>query len=152
MPSGLADLLTEREFLDLVRFLSELGKPGPFAAGHAPVVRRWRVREGGSSAWTPAYGRVSGDLPLEGITAARAEVEVTAPGRFRVRLNSARGLALAADGRPVEPREEFELDLGAGPHALTFSVDAAARGALPLRCEIEEAPGSPGRVRIVSGK
>lgn len=152
MPSGLADLLTEQEFLDLVRFLVELGKPGPFAAGNAPAVRRWRVREGTSPAWVPAYSRISGDLPLEGLSAARAELEVTTPGRFRVRLNSARGLALAVDERPVEPREEFELELGAGPHALTFSVDPAARGALPLRCELEEAPGSPGRVRIVSGK
>ena len=29
MPNGLADLLTRAEFRDLIRFLSELGKPGP---------------------------------------------------------------------------------------------------------------------------
>jgi hypothetical protein len=29
MPPGLADLLTRNEFRDLVRFLSELGKPSP---------------------------------------------------------------------------------------------------------------------------
>ena len=152
MPSGLADLLTDAEFLDLVRFLSELGKPGPFAAGVAPVVRRWRVREGASPAWVPAYSRVSGDLPLEGVSAARAEIEVTTPGTFRVRLNSAAGLSPAVDDRPLAPREEFELELGAGPHALTFGVDGAARKGVPLRCEIEEAPGSPGRLRIVGGK
>ena len=31
MPKGLANLMTRAEFLDLVRFLSELGKPGPYA-------------------------------------------------------------------------------------------------------------------------
>ena len=31
MPKGLANLMTRAEFVDLVRFLSELGKPGPYA-------------------------------------------------------------------------------------------------------------------------
>ena len=35
---GLADTLTEQEFLDLCRFLSELGKPGPFAADRPTVI------------------------------------------------------------------------------------------------------------------
>jgi len=43
MPSGLASGLTRGEFLDLCRFLYELGKPGPFAASLDPIVRRWRV-------------------------------------------------------------------------------------------------------------
>ena len=30
MPTGLTDSLTHAEFLDLARFVSELGKPGPF--------------------------------------------------------------------------------------------------------------------------
>jgi putative heme-binding domain-containing protein len=41
MPSGLTDGLTDNELADLVRFLSELGKPGPFDVGHAPVCRQW---------------------------------------------------------------------------------------------------------------
>ena len=31
MPKGLVNLMTRAEFVDLVRFLSELGKPGPYA-------------------------------------------------------------------------------------------------------------------------
>src|SRR4029077_17930236 len=54
MPAGLADLLTDAEFLDLVRFMSELGKPGPYAVTAAPVVRRWRV---------PAPSGVPGPAP-----------------------------------------------------------------------------------------
>ena len=41
MPSGLADMLTDGELADLVKFLSVLGKPGPFDVGHASVERRW---------------------------------------------------------------------------------------------------------------
>ena len=150
MPEGLADLLTDAEFMDLVAFLSRLGKPGRYAVGNAPVVRRWRVREG--KTWVPAYTTVSGELPLEGVAEARAEVEITTPGRFHLRLNRATGLTLSVGGRAVELKEPIEVDLGRGPHWLEFKVDAAARGGAGLRCEIEEAPGSPGRLRIVGGR
>ena len=42
MPLGLADNLTRQELVDLVRFLSELGKVGPYALGNARVVRAGR--------------------------------------------------------------------------------------------------------------
>jgi putative heme-binding domain-containing protein len=49
MPAGLADLLTDAEFLDLVRFLSELGKVGgPYAPSKARIVRQ-RTRLAGAS-------------------------------------------------------------------------------------------------------
>ena len=32
-----------RELLDLARFVSELGKPGPYAVRTTPTVQRWRV-------------------------------------------------------------------------------------------------------------
>jgi putative heme-binding domain-containing protein len=84
MPDGLADTLTHRDFVDLVRFLSELGKIGPYAVSKAAVVRRWQVLEPTkeahqvlarnslaalvakpSLAWSPAYSTVSGTLPLD---------------------------------------------------------------------------------------
>ncbi|HVY68363.1 MAG TPA: hypothetical protein VHH73_00440, partial [Verrucomicrobiae bacterium] len=46
MPSGLADALKEGERLDLYRFLSELGKPGPYDASRGAVARLWRLRPG----------------------------------------------------------------------------------------------------------
>jgi putative heme-binding domain-containing protein len=86
MPDGLADTLTHAEFVDLVRFLSELGKIGPYAVSKAPLVRRWQVLEatpeayrqlarnslavlatGPSLTWSPAYSKVSGTLPLEAV-------------------------------------------------------------------------------------
>jgi putative heme-binding domain-containing protein len=85
MPDGLTDTLTRGELLDLVRFLSELGKVGPFAIGPQRVVRRWQALEptrearrflhlgGGLSTpakderglqWNPVYSTVAGELPL----------------------------------------------------------------------------------------
>ncbi|MBY0514173.1 MAG: c-type cytochrome, partial [Gemmataceae bacterium] len=84
MPDGLTDSLTRQEFVDLVRFLSELGKVGPYAPNKARLVRRWQLIEptrenmdlarrtrltataepNNPFAWAPAYSVVSGDLPL----------------------------------------------------------------------------------------
>ena len=45
MPAGLTDTLTRGELADLVRFLSELGKIGPYAVSKDRVLRRWQVLE-----------------------------------------------------------------------------------------------------------
>jgi putative heme-binding domain-containing protein len=145
MPSGLADLLTDGEFLDLVRFLSELGRP-PFAVTAAPALRRWRLPDG-----SPLYALVSGSLPGD-VAAARGEVNVVTPGKVRFRLNSAKGLKIWIDEQPQEAREEIDLELAIGVHALRFEADAAARGGLAVRVEVEEAPGSSARVHVVGGR
>ena len=86
MPVGLVETMTESELLDLVRFLSELGKIGPYAVSKEQVMRRWQVLEMNPEAinalrrtsldaaivepslvWTPAYSTVAGLLPLEAI-------------------------------------------------------------------------------------
>src|SRR5207302_8532202 len=85
MPEGLADGLTRGELIDLVRFLSELGKVGPYSVSKARLVRRWQVLEPTREAygllartshasaagndpaltWSPAYSTVAGGLPAE---------------------------------------------------------------------------------------
>lgn len=84
MPDGLADTLTRQELVDLTRFLSELGKIGPYAISPARVVRRWEQLAPTKEAytklsrtsfdsvatvdpaftWEPVYSRVAGNLPL----------------------------------------------------------------------------------------
>jgi len=104
MPPALILSLTEKEQLDLYRFLAELGKAGPFDATKTGVARTWRllpgthrveqygiekiVQEdfekkwsnhvlgaGNNAGWKLVPTRVNGDLPAEDIT------EVTAVGR-----------------------------------------------------------------------
>ena len=87
MPDGLTDTLTRAELLDLVRFLSELGKVGPYSVSKASLVRRWQalaakpaanvlLRRFGQGAvtsddpaltWLPVYSLVSGTLPLDAV-------------------------------------------------------------------------------------
>ncbi len=88
MPEGLTDTLTRGDLVDLVRFLSELGKVGPYAIGPQRIVRRWQALEptreawsflitgGGLSTpaqdvrglqWGPQYSTVAGVLPLDDV-------------------------------------------------------------------------------------
>ena len=46
MPTGLLDGLPQQDRLDLVRFLSELGKPGKFDASKTSVARLWKIAPG----------------------------------------------------------------------------------------------------------
>ena len=104
MPAGLVDGLPRRDLVDLVRFLSELGKLGPYAVDpQARVARRWQVATGLAdpnrspnvdlataiplsvdatvvapvTAWAPAYSTVAGTLPGTDLPAINA-----AEGRF----------------------------------------------------------------------
>ena len=91
MPAGLIDGLTAQERLDLFRFLSELGKPGPFDASKGSVARGWKLRPGThqdeqfgiekmvatsprAGGWIPAWSLVDGRLPVAEIQRA-ANVE-----------------------------------------------------------------------------
>jgi putative heme-binding domain-containing protein len=86
MPEGLTDSLTRNELVDLVAFLSALGKSERFSVGRDRPARRWQVllptkevfhllgRQGvvgllddPSLTWEPTYSTVAGYLPLEGL-------------------------------------------------------------------------------------
>jgi putative heme-binding domain-containing protein len=85
MPDGLTDTLTRGELLDLVRFLSSLGKGERWSVGKERLTRRWQAlpptreldnivlaRVAGAGIgdgepgleWTPAYSTVAGILPV----------------------------------------------------------------------------------------
>jgi putative heme-binding domain-containing protein len=117
MPAGLTETMTEGELLDLVRFLSELGKIGPYAVSKARLMRRWQVLEmtpGATQAlrrtsldatiaepsltWSPAYSMVSGILPLEAIPASTpiANQFFDVPG-----ISIARGQVDVSTGGPI---------------------------------------------------
>lgn len=81
MPAGLLEPLTEKDRLDLIAFLSRLGKPGEFDASKGGVARLWRVanvvhtdvqnNQGdwywqkplNDKRWIPLLSLVNGDLP-----------------------------------------------------------------------------------------
>ncbi len=92
MPPGMTASLREDEFVDLVRFLSELGREGAYKTQPNRYVRTWKamgkmeqkdvdhVRHVGSFAlndekyaypWQIAFSQVNGDLPLAELPAAQ---------------------------------------------------------------------------------
>ncbi|HLJ95716.1 MAG TPA: PVC-type heme-binding CxxCH protein [Gemmataceae bacterium] len=180
MPEGLADALTRAELVDLVRFLSELGKVGPLAVSKSRLIRRWQVLEptpaarqalegnrwsavdaDGALVWSPAYATVAGVLPRDAllplrnhsgeIATIRCHLQASSPGKVRLRLNSAEGLELRLDRTPVEMTGEVLLDLAPGIHRLTFTINLTQRRD-GLRCELDDVPGSAAQVQIVTGK
>jgi putative heme-binding domain-containing protein len=115
MPEGLADTLTRGELIDLVRFLSELGKVGPYSVSKARLVRRWQaleptreaytllIRTSHASAagsdpallWSPTYGTVAGDLPVDAMPLFKmgtgAEKQVVLASFVRCQLDVSTG-------------------------------------------------------------
>jgi putative heme-binding domain-containing protein len=131
MPKGLVNLMTRAEFLDLVRFLSELGKPGPYAIRGTPNIQRWRflkptptpvahtfpdaglfvdqVLHAPPEHWLPAYARVSGFLSLDDLPGVndstlaylQGELNVTTAGPLRIQLDAADGVRSWVDEKPL---------------------------------------------------
>ena len=131
MPKGLVNFLTRAEFVDLVRFLSEMGKPGPYAIRSTPTIQRWRVLKGVPEAlvkntpdpktfaaevlnapedrWISAYAKVAGDLPLSDVSTTsgskvdylQADLDVTHGDGIDVALNSAEGVTAWVDDQPA---------------------------------------------------
>jgi putative heme-binding domain-containing protein len=180
MPEGLDHSLTDGELADLVRFLSELGRPGPFAVTHVRVARTWQcltlppgrlaalegpalgkaLREDAGLTWAPHYAQVSGlvalrealTAPEETVVFARCKLEVTTGGKLRLDLNDADGLALWIDGTPVETGTAIALDLPPGVTMLVFRVNLKLRQDAHLRCALADVPGSSAQAHFLGGR
>ena len=149
MPPGLTDPLAEQEFLDLVRFLTEIGKSERFRVPTTETVRSWQtliatapvderslLAESGRAEWMPAYSEVNGylplaDLPLVGSVdnrayAIRFHVEVHRAGEIGWRVEAGKAFRLWVDGSQVTPVEGLvRVNLEAGHHRVVLQIDAA---------------------------
>ncbi len=156
MPKGLANLMTHAEFVDLVRFLSELGKPGPYAIQTTPTIQRWKVLKPVSeplvtsvpdkdlfrdqvlkaepSRWSTSYAKVAGSLPLDELTRQtsgnvlylQGEINVSNAGPIRVQLDSADGARFWIDDEPA-PQGTPALD--------QIAARRSPHGDAPRRCQ-----------------
>ena len=162
MPAGLADQLKTRgEFLDLAKFVSLLGRPGPYANDESPVIRKWKVAPGSDKppasdiSWVTAYSMVDGLLPDEDlgpgeIIYAQGAVDVQVAGSVKLLLNSPKGLKLWIDDRPVNDLTA-PLDLAAGRHTFTFVIQRDQRAVPGLRAELTTPTGSPAKYQPEGG-
>ncbi len=158
MPPGLTAQLREDEFVDLVRFLSELGKEGDFKTPSNRFIRSWqflqphdRIRDAighygnvifaedfKTYVWTPIISRVVGDLPfteapdLKGRGANRH----TAARTF-IDATEAGELRLRISGRLDDlvlfhGEKEIQLPKGASDAEITLTIEAPGRQKLSL--------------------
>lgn len=181
MPAGLVDDLTRGELIDLVRFLSELGKQGPYAIGQAPVMRRWQqleatpeathllVRTSYDSAsgddpaltWSPVYSTVGGVLPVAGLPQLRVRGEHPPVSFVRGEIEvTSPGMVRIA----LNSWQGVSIWVDNEPHApdgdLTVELDrgrhrvtlAVQERTEPLRLEIQVPDGANSRAVPLGGK
>lgn len=181
MPQGLTRFLTREELLDLARFISELGKPGPYAVQQARTIQRWRVlREPAEElltsvphlehvrqlvlsrepeSWRSAYARVAGVLPLDELREGtqptvlilQGELTVSAAGKVRVKIDGTETAQSWFDDQPRDAQRSFEVELTPGRHTLTLRVEVSAREKPELRVEFLPAANSAAVFEVVGG-
>ncbi|MCA9080673.1 MAG: c-type cytochrome [Planctomycetaceae bacterium] len=180
MPKGLVKFMTRRELIDLIRFLSELGKPGDYAIRQTQRVQRWRVlvapSPGLTSAvpnilqfgdevysatnWQPVYARVNGELPLEeAATQAKSdilylygEIQVTQGGPAQLSLKPAPGLDIWIDRDVLSEGATGAVDLTSGVQRITLRIDPAVYEPASVLLELQKPAGSAAEFAVIDGQ
>ena len=181
MPQGLTKFLTDDEVLDLAKFISELGKPGPYAISKIPNIQRWHVmtnppqeltndvphlehiRElvlnNRPEQWTSVYGKVSGALPLDELWTGtfpiavilQGDVQVNEAGKLAFQLTSSEKYQVWLNDQPMDSRTQFEANLEVGRHTVTLRVEVSDRDTPELKVEISRAQDSSAQFEIIGG-
>lgn len=180
MPKGLVKFMTHAELVDLVRFLSELGKPGEYAIRTGQRMQRWRVLadpsaellEGPpnettfesqvllSGVWRPAYARVNGELPLDELVPSggqpvlyvQGEFNVTAAGAIQFQVDAPPGTVLWIDSEEQNTVDAPVVELAAGRHTATLRIDTAEHAGQSVRLELVKPNGSTAEFNVVDGQ
>lgn len=151
MPAGLLDTLLPDERIDLVKFLSLLGKPGEYDAAKGGVARAWKIYPVSSRLqlvpmdqlirgdftlpdWMPAFSLANGALPKEVFETAVPKRGTTIRGLFAAtQFHSAKGgpatFRLNADtkglwvnGEPIKRGEEFSAPTKPGLNTIVVQL------------------------------
>lgn len=164
MPEGLVDTLTADELLDLARYLSELGKPGPYGPKQELLARYWNmlgpftkdaavpieeklVSAGhgaleASADWQPSltanagwvYLREFALKPQLPVVFAAVSVETTTAGKVRLALEPGTATTAWLDGKPLTPVRNV------GKEAWFDLVLAPGTAVLLMRIDVSDSP------------
>ena len=116
MPDGAADVFTRDELVDLVAFLSRLGKVGEYSLGNRQWIRSWN-----SLVWTP-----EGNRRLN-----RTSYDIAASDDSD--LTWARHYSEVAGTMPVVGLDEFVVRQGSDPATfLRFKIQVTTEGKVKL--------------------
>lgn len=179
MPDDTTEPLTRAEFLDLVRFLSELGKVGPYEPSKAKLVRKWEVinptnemmaqfrrerlaiaaEKSANLAWSTVYSRVAGSLPFDEIPSFTvwSQSGPQSAVKFRIQVSTAGELkwklnslqGLTAYLGSAPVPLDKPIPVSAGEQYVTLLIDRT-KAAKELWMELDES--STARATIVNGK
>lgn len=179
MPQGLTKFLTHDEFLDLARFIAELGKPGPYAVRTIPTVQKWQVLKSPAesllsevpnvevlrenvldlpaTAWNTFYATARGSLPLAELAEGKqpqpvylqGQINVVDAGEVELELTAPTGSVWWVDAEPFEGTTKITRELTAGLHRVTIRVPAADG---ELRLEVRKPAGSAANYTIIGGQ
>jgi putative heme-binding domain-containing protein len=179
MPEGITRTLTHAELIDLLRFVSELGKPGAYAVRTPPTVQRWKVLRTVTKAladdipnreelrdsilartpeaWEVVYARVNGSLPLTELLRPgqpkviylQGEMQVSRAGAVDVLLESSEAATFWVDEERYNKPGKSTVKLAPGRHHITVRVVVADNAAPTLRLELRKAAMSKAAFELV---
>ena len=180
MPPGLTASLRKDEFIDLMSFLSALGKEGGYKVPPGRVVRRWRTLPKDSKTsgliktkgiqytlngknnlpWKPVYSFVDGGLPLaemginngfnNRLSIVKFEIEVSISGKIGIRIKNPEGLQLLTGGEMIEAKKNSSFTFSQGRHEIYVIVDNDIRES-DLFIKIVDVDGSQGAAELITG-
>ncbi len=181
MPMGLTKFLTYQETLDLIRFVYELGKPGPYAPSSRKYAYRWRVlvdppeellREvphldqlrqlvfsAPESKWRACYSKFDGFLPLDQLTTInglaalflKTEVWVHEAGTARFEVETKLPWQAWVDEQPWLSDGPGDIALATGKHVLWLRVEQGGSDRPQLRVEWLPGQRNPANFEPVGG-
>lgn len=179
MPQGLTKFLTREELVDLIKFISELGRPGPYAIRTVPTVQRWRVLRGlpvelqgdvpnvenfrefvldtPPEAWQSAYGTAQGELPLSELGKPgqtlflQGEFKVVESGEIEIVLKAPPGTHFWIDAEPFDADVPVRRPYEAGMHRLTLRSTVDANPRSTIHVEMTKPAGSKAQFDVVGG-
>jgi putative heme-binding domain-containing protein len=140
MPEDLVARLDRKDFVDLIAFMSRLGKEGPYQTPAEKFIRRWILPDK-----SVIFSRVDGSLKIDepGQKLVVGEIEVTSAGRIGLRLiGSTAGQIAVNDKATVGVKEPLEVELPKGRHRIT--VKFSNKNSKPFKLQVFDVPNSTG--------
>jgi putative heme-binding domain-containing protein len=181
MPEGLTKFLTREELLDLIRFVAELGKPGPYGPRTGSILQRWQVLEeppaeltddvphlehlrqyvfdSAEDRWSPLYALFSGHVPLNelqgespgSIVVLRGEIQVHQAGELAVETTLTETGQIWVGTQSVVPGLVEVVSLEAGRHYVTARMELSDREDPTMMVQFRRPEGSTIQWEVVGG-
>ena len=152
MPQNIVAALSEKDRMDLLAFLSQLGAPGEYRIDNVNTVRQWRVITGddisasnwqsvSAGDWGTLLARVSGESRLAELATDHeralllTDFETTKEKR-RLVITGESVQKVWVDGIEVELDESIDVDLESGDHELAVLVDLRSKATIKVQWQV----------------